>query len=487
VSQNAAALLATSRGVLGEGLTRKLVKSTFFAHFCAGEDAVTIRPTIAKLREAGVGGILDYAAEADLTDTAAEDVGEATSSLERPQQARAYDYESELQCDKHVDIFLNCIDAVSAATPDGFAAIKLTALGNPALLKRMSTCIVELRRLFEKFDANGDGVVSRAEFEAAYDEYFAAQPGDTETTPFSKAALMKEFEVDGGVDYLEWTIRLRLEDLPTLTERCHTRGPLYDAALRGEEGLLLAALRQRVETLAAYAETKGVRLMIDAEQTYFQPAIDNCVLDLQQRFNGKRDAAGTPKAPVIFNTYQCYLKATPEALAQDLERADRLDYNFAAKLVRGAYMYTERELAADMGYPSPVHDTIQDTHDCYNGCVAMVLDAIAGGKGAELMVASHNQDSVERTLAGVKARGIADGKDNRNIGVYFGQLLGMADHLSFGLGGQGYAAYKYVPFGDVDEVMPYLIRRAQENSDFLGGVGKEIKLIQTELVRRIRG
>ncbi len=130
-------------------------------------------------------------------------------------------------------------------------------------------------------------------------------------------------------------------------------------------------------------------------------------------------------------------------------------YWFAAKVVRGAYMVQERERAASMGYPSPIHDTLADTHTCYNTAVSLIL----AHPRRNLLVASHNQGSVEHTVRVMAERGI----DRESGGVYFGQLLGMADRLTYPLAAHGYKAYKYVPYGPIKEVIPYLLRRAQEN------------------------
>lgn len=144
-------------------------------------------------------------------------------------------------------------------------------------------------------------------------------------------------------------------------------------------------------------------------------------------------------------------------------------------------MVLERRRAAEMGYPSPIWDTKKDTDACYNRAMATLMPLVRD-RGAEFMVASHNQESVELAVAGMAEHGLPP-----SAPVYFGQLLGMSDNLTFILGGNGYGAYKYVPFGGVDEVMPYLIRRAQENSDVLGGVGKETAMMRAELRRRLVG
>ena len=142
-------------------------------------------------------------------------------------------------------------------------------------------------------------------------------------------------------------------------------------------------------------------------------------------------------------------------------------------------MVLERQRALDLGLPSPIWDTKAETDAAYDAAVASLLPLV-GERRAEFMVASHNQVSLEAAVAGMAAAGLPP-----SAPVYFGQLLGMADHLTFTLGGHGYGAYKYVPFGSVGEVMPYLIRRAQENSDVLGGVAAETGMLRAELRRRL--
>jgi proline dehydrogenase len=216
-----------------------------------------------------------------------------------------------------------------------------------------------------------------------------------------------------------------------------------------------------------------VRLMVDAEQTYFQPAIDAMVLHMQQEYN--------IGGPFIMNTYQCYLKNSLTRLTNDIEVARREKYYFGAKIVRGAYMVAERSRAKQFGYPSPIHEKIADTHACYDAAIEQVVHQVAT-RGANLMVATHNEQSITRTVDAMRREGLQPSDD-----VYFGQLLGMADHLTFTLGQNGYKAYKYVPYGPVHEVVPYLLRRAQENSMLVTGKGakREQQMLFAELKRRI--
>jgi len=471
--KNAEAILSWSERIIGTTITRAIVRSTFFSHFCGGEDVRGIQPVISSLKKNGIGGILDYAAENEgegITNNGGGDGIVANPPYNQP--ARVYDYKSEADCDRHVEIFLSCVHAVRDVSPDGFAALKVTALGNPLLLERMSSAIVEAKNLFSKFDLDGDGVISRGEFEKCYRLYF--DDGD-EKLP----RLLKTLDPNntGTVDYIEWSKLLTPYDLYSITSSCREVGPLALATPSAEEIDLIKAMRSRLFTLAEEASKCGTRLLIDAEQTKFQPAIDNLVLELQQTFN----ATNETDVPIIFNTYQCYLKDTSERIRIDLERSKRHSYHFAAKLVRGAYMLSERERAEEMGYPSPIHDSAEDTHTCYDESVEYLLQHRTKNRlSLEIMCASHNQNSIQKTIEQMVELGITP----EDSAVHFAQLYGMSDNLTYTLGGHGFRAYKYVPYGQVNEVMPYLMRRAQENSDMLGNASKEISMLYRELKRR---
>lgn len=273
-------------------------------------------------------------------------------------------------------------------------------------------------------------------------------------------------------------MNLKPTDLPKITKTCKEIGPLALATPTDEEIELIEAMYQRGHALAATATNSGTRLLIDAEQTRFQPAIDNLVLDLQQTYN----AVGKSDKPIIYNTYQCYLKDALERLRTDVDRAKRFNYHFGAKLVRGAYMESERLLAAVAHLPSPIHDTIDETHACYNEAVDYLLrQSVQSDQLIELMCATHNQTSIEKAIEAMEKYGV----DRSKSTICFGQLYGMSDHLSFNLGRSGYRAYKYVPYGEVHEVIPYLLRRARENSSVVGGAAAELSMIKSELGRRL--
>jgi|UPI000581A838 proline dehydrogenase len=474
-------LLKLGRKIVGDTITDGILKQTLFGHFCAGEDEKQILPAIHKLEKAGIGSILDFAAEDDGEGDDGDDGDRSKKEKiadeiiqDKSPKVRVYDYESEAKCDRHVETFHKCIRDVADLGKDGYAAIKVTALTNPKLLERMSRAIVEAQNLFAKFDENGDGIVTKDEFKHGFNLFFKGEDA------MLNDALDHLQLADGSVDYITWSMLLTPSDLPRLTAGCREVGPLSLAAPTDEEIELMERMFERGHELARQAAEVGTRLLIDAEQARFQPAIDNFVLNLQRTYN----ATGVSEFPVIYNTYQCYLKDVPDRLRTDVERSERFDYHFGAKLVRGAYMESERALAKSLGFPSPIQDTIQDTHDCYNNSVDFLLKhAIQSDKTCELMLATHNQESIEKAIHSMNEHGV----NRKDPTICFGQLFGMSDNLTFNLGRHGYRAYKYVPYGEVKMVMPYLIRRANENSSIASGAAQELRMIQNELKRRVRG
>ncbi|RKO98642.1 hypothetical protein CXG81DRAFT_6783, partial [Caulochytrium protostelioides] len=235
-----------------------------------------------------------------------------------------------------------------------------------------------------------------------------------------------------------------------------------------------------IEQLCRYARDRGVRLMVDAEQSYFQMAIDDLALQMSELLNGatradkaaaaadKVSAAAPFPGPVVYNTYQMYLKDAYVRLVQDVKTAERAGYNFGAKIVRGAYMISERERAQTIGMPSPICDTIDDTHRNYNAAIDFLVGRAAEHQRAKqlrFVVASHNRPSAEHACRALDREGLCPSDGH----VSFAQLYGMNDATTFWLAGHGYPVDKYIPYGPVDVTVPYLLRRAQENSAVLGG------------------
>ena len=303
------ALLKLSTKVLGRDITDGLLRRTFFGHFCAGEDGDDARRVVERLGRDNVGPILDYAAEGDGTATAADappPPPPPTAALFN-QPARVYSYASEVECDRHASIFASCIRSardVSTIPGQGFAAIKVTALGDPALLERMSIAIVEIRNLFGKFDVGGTGSIGRDEFVRCYERYFHVDDGRLTDILELLRVDHPSGSGDGGgmIDYISFSQLFTPYTLPSFTSRCRDVGPLALATPTDEEVALLGRTSERLHGLAEEAARCGTRLLIDAEHTKYQPAIDNLVLELQRKYNAV-------DRPVVFNTYQvsvCY-------------------------------------------------------------------------------------------------------------------------------------------------------------------------------------
>jgi len=505
--QRAEPLLNFSTRLLGATATEAMLRHSVFAHFVAGEDEADIAPVISRLRAHGVGGILDYAAEAELDESgAAEHAVPNLPDVNQP--SRTYPYEGEAKCEANKRIFLSAVRAVKATSPDGFAAVKVTALGDPALLERVSTAVLELRAFFDRLggtrhEADGRLTIRREAFVRGWCEAFHADESESE----------REFERLGGdvasatIDVLDFTNRLSLDEIGPLVARCRSQGPLYRSALTAEECDALHATMARLDVVASLATSVGVRLMIDAEQSYLQPAIAHATLRLQRTHN--------VDYPAIFSTHQAYLVGCAEALALDVERARREGWHLGVKLVRGAYMLHERERARRLGRPDPIHPTAEATHASYDAAIDALLLAPPCPTRTSLMIATHNQASVERAARLLRqprrphgesaGDGVEVGADvgvGVSVGggepcqpasrvphtqVYFGQLLGMADHLTFHLAAHGLNAYKYLPYGPVAEVVPYLLRRAHENADALSNASTQRNMMLREAWRRMTG
>jgi len=412
--ENAENLLIVSRKIFGGRIVDAVLKATIYSHFCAGEDQQQILPAIQQLANSGVGSILDYAAENDGTVD-----GVIIGDTEDPHTivtVREYDYESEAKCDNHVSAFIKCINDVARMGGEhtGFAAVKITALGNPKLLARLSTAIVEAKWLFADFDSNGNGLVSRKSFELGYNHHFI--DGDVRIQE-----IFEEFDPNktGYIDYITWSMMLSPLDLPKVIKSCKYAGRLADACPTDEEIKLLNAMYNRGRKLGKEASKCGVRLLIDAEQVRYQPAIDNLVLELQRQFN-------VGDKPIIYNTYQCYLKDSSARLRTDVARSERFKYNFGAKIVRGAYMESERDLAASLFLDDPIHSTIEDTHNCYNNSVDYLLcHSTKSDLNVEVMCATHNQTSIVHAIASMNLYEIDRSVDT----ICFAQLYGMSDKL----------------------------------------------------------
>ncbi|MBK8467205.1 MAG: proline dehydrogenase family protein [Chloracidobacterium sp.] len=228
-------------------------------------------------------------------------------------------------------------------------------------------------------------------------------------------------------------------------------------------------IHNRVDEICEYAYSAGQPIFIDAEDSWIQDAIDRLAIEMMEKYNRER--------PIVFNTIQMYRTDRLQYLKNSRRQA-RLDgYIMAVKLVRGAYMEKERDRAREMGYPSPIHATKADTDADYNAAIEYCLRHF---QTMSFVAATHNEDSTK--FLAEQMHDLEISSDNPSI--FFSQLYGMGDNISYVLAAGGYNVSKYVPYGPVAESIPYLIRRAEENSSSAGQVSRELEMIERELKRR---
>lgn len=239
--------------------------------------------------------------------------------------------------------------------------------------------------------------------------------------------------------------------------------------LSAEEEKEFARVHERVNRICRHAHECNVPIFIDAEESWIQQAMDELANDMMRLYNKKK--------AIVYNTYQLYRKDRLSYLQESFLKAEKENYFLGAKLVRGAYMEKERRRASELNYPSPIQDTKETCDKDYDKALEFCMNNI---ERVEICAGTHNEKSSLYLVELMKQKGIAP-SDKR---IYFSQLLGMSDHISFNLANAGYNVAKYVPYGPVKEVLPYLIRRAQENTSVEGQTGRELSLIIKEKKRR---
>ena len=241
------------------------------------------------------------------------------------------------------------------------------------------------------------------------------------------------------------------------------------ATLTDEEQKEYERVKGRVSSICKASYEANVPMFIDAEHSWIQDAIDDLSNEMMALYNKEK--------PIVYNTYQLYRKDRLAYLKHSFDESLKGTYYMGAKLVRGAYMEKERARAIEKGYPSPIHETKADTDKDYNAALAFCVDHI---DRIAICAGTHNEQSSLELVEMMKNKNIK----SINKHIYFSQLLGMSDHISYNLAEAGYNVSKYVPYGPVKEVLPYLIRRAQENTSVKGQTGRELGLIIKEKERR---
>lgn len=251
-----------------------------------------------------------------------------------------------------------------------------------------------------------------------------------------------------------------------LLEKIHAGGTLTT-----DEQAEWQRVRQRIYDICGAASRYRVMVLVDAEESWIQQPVDDLTDDMMEAFN-KEEA-------YIFNTFQMYRHDRLVFLKQSYEKAAQKDYILGAKLVRGAYMEKERKRATEMGYPSPIQPNKESTDKDYDEAVDFCLSHLINDHIA-VFIGTHNENSCLKAAAYMEQHHIPANTNK----VYFSQLYGMSDNISFNLAHAGYHVAKYLPYGPVKDVIPYLMRRAQENTSVAGQTGRELSLINKEMKRR---
>ncbi|HZH69749.1 MAG TPA: proline dehydrogenase family protein [Flavobacteriaceae bacterium] len=226
----------------------------------------------------------------------------------------------------------------------------------------------------------------------------------------------------------------------------------------------------RFDTICRTAHEKDVLLLIDAEHSWMQDAADELILNMMRKYNQEKC--------IVFNTAQTYRWDRFDFVKKTHEIGLVEGFHVGFKVVRGAYMEVERERAAEKGYPSPICATKAQTDDTFNKTVGYILENIDNKMA--LYAGSHNEESNYLLMKKMAESNIA----NNDKRIWFGQLYGMSDNISFNLANHQYNVSKYLPFGPVYDVVPYLIRRAEENTSVAGQTSRELDLLNIELKRR---
>lgn len=226
---------------------------------------------------------------------------------------------------------------------------------------------------------------------------------------------------------------------------------------------------KRIEAICSAAHDKGIRILVDAEESWIQDPIDDLTNAMMAKYNKEK--------AIVYNTFQMYLHTSLPYLKKSITMAEEQGFILGAKIVRGAYMEKERNRANNLGYLSPVQPNKNATDVDYDTAVALCLHNVSV---VHTFIGTHNENSCYKAIELMGQLGIAP----ESTAVFFSQLYGMSDNITFNLANAGFLCCKYLPYGPVKDVMPYLMRRAQENSSVAGQTGRELSLINKEVMRR---
>lgn len=289
---------------------------------------------------------------------------------------------------------------------------------------------------------------------------------DTATEEFMRVIRYASTQTNIPFISIKVTGLARFGLLQSLNEAPRLRSGIHDHEWELDEW---DRVRDRMYAICELAEEKKIGVLIDAEESWIQDPVDRLCMEMMQLFN-------TTEA-VVYNTVQLYRHDRLSFLKMSHRIAREKGFVLGVKLVRGAYMEKERARALEKGYDSPIQPDKAASDRDFNAAVQFCLENLGD---IAVVVASHNENSNQLAAATMDRLGIA----RNHSRVHFSQLYGMSDHITFNMAREGFRVSKYLPFGPIREVIPYLMRRAQENTSVSGQTGRELTLIQRELQRR---
>jgi proline dehydrogenase len=254
--------------------------------------------------------------------------------------------------------------------------------------------------------------------------------------------------------------------LEKLNEAPRLRSGIHDSEA---DDAAWSRVKDRIFAICDVASEKGIGILLDAEETWIQDPIDRLAIELMAEYNTEK--------VVVYNTFQLYRHDRFDFLKISHKIAKEGKFLLGAKLVRGAYMEKERLRAQKNGYASPIHETKEATDQDFNAAAAYCIE---NRNSVALILASHNEQS-NRNIVDLMAKNKLNNKDAH---VHFSQLYGMSDPITFNMALEGFNVSKYLPYGPIQDVIPYLMRRAEENSSVNGQTNRELLLIRKELARR---
>jgi len=296
-------------------------------------------------------------------------------------------------------------------------------------------------------------------------DYSVEGKGDEASYEATKNEILRTIERSAGDDNIPFAVFkvTGLGDYRIMTKIQEGK------KLNDKEKASFDKLKNRVDALCKAAFEANTKILVDAEESWFQDVIDQMTYEAMEKYN--------QKSCIVYNTYQMYRHDMLERLKKAHQLATDKSYFLGAKLVRGAYMEKERDRAEAKGYKSPIQPTKEASDRDYNDALAFCAENI---KNMGLVSGSHNEKSNILLTELISTYGINPSDDR----VYFAQLYGMSDNISYNLANAGYNVVKYVPYGPVEKVMPYLSRRAEENTSVSGQSSREFDLVKREIARR---